>query len=142
MNLTIDLGWVESSRFFSYHFSYEGPLAENRGQARKNIPDILRHLCETIEAYRAEFCPSKVGKDPSEFFYYLLETDLDQFSHAADSFFEEHGWHLQGTSRDKTEAYTVWNVEAWIDGNSDFLEWFGSTGKSYHVHESRLPDED
>lgn len=141
MNLTIDLGWVESSRFFTFSFGYIGPLAESDAQTRKNIPDILRNLCETIEAYRAEFCPSKVGEDPSEFFYYLLKVDLDEFGHEADSFFEERGWYLQGGPKDGSVSYSVWNVEAWIDGNSSFLEWFES-GKSYHTHEPRLLDED
>lgn len=136
MNLVIDLGWVESSNFHTFNFNYTGELAQTRAQARKNIPKILKNLVEVIEQFRAEFQPAKLGKDPSEFFDYLVSVDLDSFGMEASDFFEERGWYLMGRGMDHSEGYTVWNVARWIDGNSSLLEWFGSTHKQYSIRQS------
>ena len=132
--LTIDLGYVESSRFHTFCFGYDGPLATTRPQARKNIPKIIWHLRETIEAFVASpLWPSRADSYPrSAFFDWLAMQDIDSFGMESFAFFEERGWHLRCPAT-KTPGYTVQNVGAFIDEediDDGYLEWRG-TGRTY-----------
>lgn len=135
VDLVIDLGYVESSRFHTFTFRYNGCLATTRYQARKNIPAILVDLCSVIKEWRTQFCPHKLNEAYSEFFEYLTKIDLDSFGMESDNFFAERGWFLHSFSKDpKVPTYTVWNVANWIDLESDFLEWFGTGRNCYQYN--------
>lgn len=139
--LTINLGYVESSRFHTFCFGYSGPLAATRPLARKNMPKIILHLKKTIEEYRVEMAQNCFDSwPPDAFFDWLALQDVDSIGSEGFRFFEERGWYLLCPAT-KTPGYTVENVAAFMCDSDDedevcgYLEWRG-TGKTYTTRDS------